>query len=154
MNATSQNENAKTRAQANADAHALTILEAYQAWQALEDSAERATVDGEEYDDADTIRDMTTESALSIELRGPWYTAGSEKPEADEYSILLSTGGPALRIYGELNRCREPNVDRSEMQVQDWGTPWTWYEPEAAQHEDWDDAFAWFIGCFYIGGEG
>lgn len=39
------------------------------------------------------------------------------------YMILLSTGGPALRIEGELDEYDEPM--HAYLQYQDWGTPWT-----------------------------
>ena len=41
----------------------------------------------------------------------------------DEYEILLSTGGPTLRIWGNLDAASEPQS--AELQMQDWGTPWT-----------------------------
>ena len=41
----------------------------------------------------------------------------------DEYEILLSTGGPAIRIHGGLNQYCEPET--AELQAQDWGTQWT-----------------------------
>lgn len=37
--------------------------------------------------------------------------------------VLLSTGGPALRIIGGLDEYGQPNEPR--LQWQDWGTPWT-----------------------------
>jgi hypothetical protein len=36
--------------------------------------------------------------------------------------ILLCTGGPAVRIRGELDRYSEPEKPRIEYQ--DWFTPW------------------------------
>ena len=60
---------------------------------------------------------------LSIELGG-WWTPGAD-PEATEYRILLGTGGPAVRIVGDLGQCNEPNSAR--LEVQDWFKPWTEY---------------------------
>jgi hypothetical protein len=39
-----------------------------------------------------------------------------------EFMILLCTGGPAVRIRGELDRYSEPEKPRIEYQ--DWFTPW------------------------------
>lgn len=73
----------------------------------------------------DAARERILESALSVEVRSGWYSPGDpdntqEKPA--EFSILLSTGGPALRLIGELNEHGEPETARLEHQ--NWGTPW------------------------------
>jgi len=64
------------------------------------------------------------ESVLSVQVRNGWYSPGDMNPERgpDEYEILLTTGGPGLRIYGQLNQYAEP--DSAELQMQDWGVPW------------------------------
>ena len=148
--------NAKTErklshAERNAEGHAETILALYRAHLALEAGADKADVEGDEYTDADAVRERAIESALSVEVRSGWYSPGEEdKPQ--EYNILLTTGGPALRIFGELTEFGEADADNSAMQVQDWGTPWTdYYSETARQAEDWDKAFAWFLCCFYFG---
>jgi hypothetical protein len=51
-----------------------------------------------------------------------------------EYQILLSTGGPALRIVGELSKHGEPEGE-PVLQWQDWGTPWTTYPLDEAERE-------------------
>jgi hypothetical protein len=64
------------------------------------------------------------EDALSVQVRSDWYAPG-EQTGANipaEFEILLSTGGPASRIRGELDN-GEPS--RAWLEVQDWGTPWT-----------------------------
>lgn len=63
------------------------------------------------------------EDALSVEVRSGWVSLG-EPMEAEEFTILLGTGGPAMRIRGELDR-GEPS--RAWLEVQDWFTPWTQY---------------------------
>ena len=73
------------------------------------------------------------ESVLSIQIRSDWYNPGTSPTDladmAGEYCILLSTGGPALRIIGSLDR---GEAETAEMQIQDWGLPWTRYNaPEA-----------------------
>jgi hypothetical protein len=60
---------------------------------------------------------------LSIEVRSGWTSLG-EPLEAEEFNILLATGGPAVRIVGELDQ-GEPS--RAWLEVQDWFTPWTEY---------------------------
>ena len=71
------------------------------------------------------------ESVLSVMVRDGWRMPDGATDEGpDEYEILLSTGGPALRIYGRLSDHGEPSS--AELQHQDWGTPWTRYPaPEA-----------------------
>jgi hypothetical protein len=39
------------------------------------------------------------------------------------YVLLLTTGGPALRIVGSLDEYDEPAT--AVLEAQDWGTPWT-----------------------------
>gem|GEM_PF-2419512 len=62
------------------------------------------------------------EDALSVEVRGDWFTPGDAVLEPVEYRVLIATGGPAARIVGELNTHLEPYSAR--LEVQDWGTPW------------------------------
>lgn len=78
---------------------------------------------GFEYDESQA-QETIQEGPLSVEVRSGWYTPGSE-PEPEEFCILLSTGGPALRIRGELGQYNEP--ERAWLEYQDWGTPWTQY---------------------------
>ena len=63
-------------------------------------------------------------SPLEISVRDGWRSV--ERKEGDdvpaEYQILLSTGGPAFRIVGRLDRYAEP--ESATLQFQDWGTPW------------------------------
>lgn len=65
---------------------------------------------------------MIEESPLSILVRSAWVYPGATM-EAAEYEILLCTGGPAVRIIGDLDRYNTP--DSARLQYQDWGTPWT-----------------------------
>ena len=59
---------------------------------------------------------------LEVLVRGDWHTPG-ERSEDAEFLILLTTGGPACRIRGELDHQGEPR--RAWLAHQDWGTPWT-----------------------------
>lgn len=58
---------------------------------------------------------------LCCEIRSSWACAGEEL-DPSEYSITLCTGGPAVRIIGDLDSCREPVSAR--IQSQDWFEPW------------------------------
>lgn len=95
----------------------------------------------------DQARDAINESPLSVEVRSPWYSPGADvfhiKPE--EFNILLSTGGPALRIIGDLDEYGQPCT--AFMQYQDWGTPWTNYD--ATQDET--SVMVEFCQQFYFG---
>lgn len=84
--------------------------------------------DGFEFDQ-DEARQRIQEDALSVEVRGDWHAPGEEDVKASEFCILLTTGGPALRIMGELDEHMQPS--RAWLEHQDWGTPWTqWFDVE------------------------
>jgi hypothetical protein len=84
------------------------------------------------------------EDALSVEVRGGWRIPGSPS-EDDEYSILLCTGGPAVRIVGELDEHKQPTSAR--LECQDWFTPWTPIGLTFAE----EDILRRYAGCFYFG---
>lgn len=93
--------------------------------------------------DQGEARERIEEDALSVQVRCGWVTPG-EGMSAEEFSILLSTGGPAVRIVGELDAGLEPS--RAWLEVQDWGKPWTQYF-----RADEDTLLA-YCRCFYFGG--
>ena len=66
--------------------------------------------------------DRITEDALSVEVRSGWYNPGSLDSGPEEFMILLCTGGPAVRIIGDLDR---GSPSRPRLECQDWFTPWT-----------------------------
>ena len=109
-----------------------------------EDDAELAKMEAirEHCEDDDEARDTILEDALSVEVRSGWHTPGDSSAD-NEYCILLSTGGPASRIVGDLNQWKEPAS--ATLQVQDWGTPWTDYR-EADQ-----DTLLKYADCFHFG---
>ena len=90
----------------------------------LRELTEAATIDGDIQTDADAARDRLQEGPLSVEVRSGWYALGGDSTP-EEFNILLSTGGPALRLMGDLDEHGEPI--RAYLQYQDWGTPWTDY---------------------------
>lgn len=74
---------------------------------------------------AEDAREAIQEDPLSVQVRGAWYSPGEAPGPPEEFEILLSTGGPAVRIIGDLDEHGEPF--RARLQVQDWFKPWTEY---------------------------
>lgn len=98
-----------------------------------------------EWGDAEqAIRD----DPLSIQVRTDWHDVGAAPDEtpATEFNILLCTGGPAVRLIGELGECGEP--DNVRVEVQDWGTPWT--ELREVSTEE-NEALLSYCRVFYFG---
>lgn len=90
---------------------------------------------GGDCDGRDEARERIYESALEISVRSGWYHPGEEAVQPDEFIILLCTGGPAVRIVGELDEHLLPSEARIEHQ--DWGTAWTEYaDPNVLKDED------------------
>lgn len=99
--------------------------------------------DCESREDADQ---RILEDALSVEVRSDWHAPGDPEGSAPaEYQILLCTGGPAVRIRGELDQYGEPC--RAWLEYQDWFTPWT----ERVNREGDEEALLTYARCFYFG---
>lgn len=99
------------------------------AWDA-ENAEELAELAAEAGDctDRDDAEQRIHEDPLSVQVRSGWCDPGTENMGgAEEFEIVLSTGGPATRIVGELDDNGEPS--RARLQVQDWFKPWTEYFP-------------------------
>ena len=104
----------------------------------------RACEDNPEYD----YREID-EMPLSVECREPWHSPG-EQAKPSEFNILLTTGGPALRVWGELSEYGEP--DGAQLQMQDWGVPWREVWPcEVAEMDEAREVLLWFAQRFYFG---
>jgi hypothetical protein len=88
------------------------------------------------------VREYAMELPLSVLVKSDWTSPG-QPMEASQFELLLSTGGPAVRVTGELDSDLEPY--RPRLQFQDWGTPWTDH-PESNV-----DALYWFAGLFFYG---
>jgi hypothetical protein len=98
-------------------------------------------------DDAyETIREEILESPLSVEVRSDWQAIG-EPLEPAQFCILLSTGGPALRIVGDLGLYNCP--ENSRLEYQDWGIAWQEL-PQAANAASSEILDAW-AAQFYFG---
>ena len=123
---------ATNHAAANAAAWCETIL----------DQLDRLKVACRESDETyETIRAEIQESPLDLAVRSEWAALGSALEPA-KFCILLSTGGPALRIVGTLGRFNCP--EDSRMEYQDWGTPWTEYRAIGSGVLDaWAAQFYW-----------
>jgi len=98
-----------------------------------------------EFKDADEARERIEEGPLSVQVRSDWHSPGAEPEPPDEYEILLSTGGPALRIVGDLDEHGQPT--RARLEMQDWFTPWVEMVLTSAEY---DDLLTW-ASVFYFG---
>ena len=92
----------------------------------------------------DEARQAIHDDPLSVEVRSGWTIPGAPLEPA-EYCILLCTGGPAVRIIGELDHHQQPEDAR--LEYQDWAPPWTAYPTTS---ED-DAALLEYAGQFYFG---
>ena len=92
--------------------------------------------------DQDEARERIQDDALSAQVRSGWADPGADLT-AEEFELLLTTGGPAVRIVGELNGHKEAASAR--MEVQDWGKPWTEYLAADA------DTLLTYAGAFFFG---
>ena len=106
-------------ARQNAASWSETIAEMIRALEAARESDDDGAIDA--------AQTAISEAPLSVEVRSGWYTPCDADPEPAEYQILLTTGGPALRITGRLGAHDEPET--ADLEYQDWGTPWTRYHP-------------------------
>ena len=92
----------------------------------------------------DAIRDEVAENPLSVQVRSDWHDLG-DTPKAAEFNILLCTGGPAVRIIGELH---DECVYSCRLQHQDWGTPWADVVSLTTSQRE---ALGWYCEQFYWG---
>lgn len=114
------------------DKHKELMTVGADAMGALRDMVE-ALLKAEEAEDDDAreqAEQAIHEDPLSIEIiyRGPPHS----EPTAEGFEMLLSTGGPAVRIVGELDH-GEPT--RPRLEVQDWFLPWTEYPTNSEEGE-------------------
>jgi hypothetical protein len=94
--------------------------------------------------ESDEIQTEIYEYPLSVRYRSGWG-ADADDLEPEEFEILLSTGGPATRLYGTLNQYGTPQ--NIEYQHQDWFTPW-----EVQYTTDEEDRALMHFASFFIGG--
>lgn len=101
----------------------------------------------ESWHDEDRARERIQEDALCIEVRSDWHNPGSDDIDTQdcEFAILITTGGPAARIVGELDRYKQPSKARFEYQ--DWFKPWTEAYTDSAD----DAVMLQYAQQFYFG---
>jgi len=97
----------------------------------------------EDWHDEDWAQRMIDEDPLSIQVRGGWHTIG-ETAEDEEFEILLTTGGPAARIVGDLSN---GSPTRARFEYQDWFMPWT----EVVQDSEGYSTLLEYAQTFYFG---
>ncbi|GAI45120.1 unnamed protein product [marine sediment metagenome] len=110
-----------------------------------EDGMRADEQDREEYHDEGTVCQLIQDDPLSVEVRSDWHTPGEANPPS-EYFILLCSGGPAVRIIGELSEHQEP--DTARLEYQDWFTPWVRYTNTSPEE---DEALLTYARQFYFG---
>lgn len=149
-------QNNDDRAQQNARGWAEYISDLYAAWQLCQGDLEGRDLSRgakrilKEHDHDGTnihrvresIEETCRESPLSLEVREDWHAPGDSDGPKD-FAILLSTGGPALRLRGDLDQYCQPRS--AWLEYQDWGTPWI--QSFGAD----SDALLWFAGLFWFG---
>ena len=112
----------------------------------LESIVEMVTaLDTEDEDAREGAIQAINEDPLSVEVRSDWHTPGEVIAKNTEYRILLSWGGPACHIIGELNEHNEPET--AVIEYQDWGTPWTALEDVT---DDQTEALLTYARQFYF----
>lgn len=79
------------------------------------------TAEAAEDDEAvEQAQTAIAEDALEVTVRGGWHPVGGSS-DPQEYNILITTGGPAVRLIGKLSN---GDPETAELQHQDWFTPW------------------------------
>jgi len=102
------------------------------------------TPDDFEFDE-EAARTAIQEDPLTVQWRSDWCNVGEEM-QPGEFCILLCTGGPAVRIIGDLDG-DEPGNPR--LQHQDWFTPW---QDLTGITKEEHDALLTYCRQFYFGG--
>jgi hypothetical protein len=93
--------------------------------------------------DRESAEQTIHESVLSVMVRDGWHAPGQLCEDgAEEYEILLTTGGPALRIYGKLDRWYQP--ESAALEMQDWFLPWERFDCD-------EETLVAFASKFYFG---
>ena len=109
----------------------------------------QATDEDVEYEgemlDRDTLIQYAQENALSVQVKAGWHSPGSES-EDEEFEILLCTGGPAVRITGDLGQFNTP--ENPQIEYQDWFTSWIPYHNTTAEE---DSDLQEYCELFYFG---
>ena len=104
----------------NDTAHALKYMHSVASIVELVQNYRAAMNDREDHRAFEEAEQAIHEDPLEIKMRSDWQTPG-DRPLGGEFFILLSTGGPATRIFGELENY-EPI--KAVFQACDWFEQW------------------------------
>lgn len=96
------------------------------------------------YDKREEAIDLIMNDPLEIATRSGWVST-TDDMHPEEYMILLCTGGPAVKIVGDINDYGEPET--AHLFHQDWGTPWIEYRVDREQ----EDYLMEYARNFYFG---
>ena len=91
----------------------------------LSPAAELTHEDLRDYHDEDKVMSAILEDPLEVLVRSEWHGMGDSYPPM-QYCILLCTGGPAVRIIGDLS-LEHRTPESCTLQYQDWFTEWMDY---------------------------
>ena len=98
--------------------------------------------DAGECEDAEDAEQRIHEDALSVEVRSGWRSVG-EGMTADEFRIVLCTGGPHVEIRGELDLHGEPCSARIYFN--------DWFEVFRSLPDTDEDVLLRYCSQFYFG---
>ena len=68
------------------------------------------------------VEQVIQESILEVAIRLGWHQIGKPEDAGKEFMLLLCTGGPAVRVRGELDQYNNP--ENVVIEHQDWFTLW------------------------------
>ena len=97
---------------------------------------------------SEEIEEEARQLPLSVNVRSCWVDVGS-KMDAFEYRIEMSTGGPAVSIFGTIDNLGYPI--EPEIKHQDWFADWDYSYNKTSQNADMTEALDWFVNLFYFG---
>lgn len=118
-----------------------------QAWSQLKSIKEMvAALDTRDNDEREAAQQMIQEDPLEITVRTGWKSPNAKDGGPEDFCILLCTGGPAVRILGDLDENYQPI--RPRLQFQDWFTSWE----ELICDESDQNALEMYCQQFYFGG--
>jgi hypothetical protein len=136
-----QDNSAKQQARAQL-AHIKDMVARLNTAMALEDANEDTD------ESSDSVREEIQQNALSVDVRTGWHSVGTTKEQTPEqFTILLCTGGPAVRLRGALSAYGDP--EDIDVEYADWGTPWTRLDDTGIQADF--DALLSYAQQFYFG---
>ena len=133
------NEEKENGGMDQAQAQLDSIVELVESYHEAKDIGE-AEYEGDNLTE-DELLDIINSKPLSLEVRAGWHNLG-EKAGPDEYRILLSWGGPACQVIGDLDEYGDPYS--AKIQGQDWYTEWKTLSLKGADGERLLD----FVRCF------